>query len=113
MSFHLPVNRGECDEQSRPCPFVTCKHHLLVEVSSNGKLSKRFEFDEADEDSIAEALQAMPETCVLDAAGSELSYKEIGAIMNLNHVYVYQVATGALLKAQAEILRIESEVDDD
>src|SRR5690242_9520574 len=28
-----PRTRGECAEGARPCPFLTCVHHLYLDVS--------------------------------------------------------------------------------
>lgn len=29
-----PRTRGECLEEARPCPWVGCRHHLLLEVAA-------------------------------------------------------------------------------
>src|SRR5262245_16779935 len=28
-----PKDRGECKEGMRPCPYVSCKHHLYLDVN--------------------------------------------------------------------------------
>ena len=30
-----PASRAECSEDVRPCPWVSCKHHLYLEVSED------------------------------------------------------------------------------
>src|SRR5205085_9123337 len=32
--YEKPKSRSECLEGIRPCPFVSCKHHLYLDVSS-------------------------------------------------------------------------------
>src|SRR5690242_21960938 len=32
--YEKPNTRSECVEGIRPCPFVSCKHHLFLDVSS-------------------------------------------------------------------------------
>lgn len=63
-----PACRSECRDLSRPCPYVTCRYHLLVDIGSDGRLLKMREFDENDPDSIAAAIEEMDETCALDVA---------------------------------------------
>lgn len=64
----LPESRSECRGGERPCPYVSCRFHLLLDVTSDGRLYLTRELDEQDEDSIADALREMPETCALDVA---------------------------------------------
>lgn len=64
----LPATRGECIDEPRPCPYVSCRFHLLLNVTSNGRLYRTRDFDEDSAESLLEALAAMPETCALDVA---------------------------------------------
>lgn len=34
LNIPRPRTRGECLEEARPCPWVACKHHLLLEQSA-------------------------------------------------------------------------------
>lgn len=34
----LPATRGDCAMMSRPCPWVSCRHHLYLEVLPGGTL---------------------------------------------------------------------------
>lgn len=36
LGIPRPRTRGECLEEARPCPWVGCKHHLLIEVLREG-----------------------------------------------------------------------------
>src|SRR3982751_5026142 len=31
--YEKPKSRAQCAEGMRPCPFVSCKHHLFLDVS--------------------------------------------------------------------------------
>jgi hypothetical protein len=31
--YYKPRMRAECAEGPRPCPYVSCKHHLFIDVS--------------------------------------------------------------------------------
>lgn len=54
-----PRTRGECAEGPRPCPWVSCRYHLAIEVTPSGGLKMKFPGVE---------LEDMPQTCALDAA---------------------------------------------
>lgn len=54
-----PKTRADCEFGPRPCPFVSCSHHLYLDVARNGGLRLNFPDLEPHE---------MKETCVLDIA---------------------------------------------
>lgn len=37
LAVPRPTTRAECLEEARPCPWVGCKHHLLLEVEDGGE----------------------------------------------------------------------------
>lgn len=63
---HLPLLRGECESDERPCPFVSCRHHLAFEPTLRGGLAVAFPELLDDEDGIR--LEELPRTCSLDVA---------------------------------------------
>lgn len=89
-----PRNREECSGGERPCPFVSCKHHLFLDVSSRtGAIKLNFPDLEVWE---------MGETCALDVADrGGTTLEEVGAIMNLTRERIRQVEVRALAKLQA------------
>lgn len=93
----LPESRSECAGGARPCPYVTCRYHLLLDIGEGGRLLKARDFDEGDADGIAEALREMPETCALDVAdrGSTIS-RVIGDAMGVRRDTVEMLISGAL-----------------
>lgn len=96
--------RHDClqgDNAERPCPFVSCKHHLALDVSpETGAIKLNFPDVEVWE---------MPETCALDVADrGGVTLEELGALMNLTRERIRQLETRALAKVRpvaAEALR--------
>lgn len=91
-----PQTRAECAEGDRPCPYVSCRHHLYLDVSPRtGAIKLNFPNLEIDD---------MPETCVLDIAergGATL--EEVGALMNLTRERARQIETSALYQLRKKL----------
>ncbi len=89
-----PVSREDCQGGERPCPFVSCKHHLYLDVSARtGAIKLNFPDLEVWE---------MNETCALDIADrGGATLEEVGAIMNLTRERIRQVEVKGLAKLQA------------
>ena len=89
-----PRTRAECANGERPCPFVSCKHHLYLDVSARtGAIKLNFPDLEVWE---------MTETCALDVADrGGTTLEEVGAIMNLTRERIRQVEVKGLAKLQA------------
>ena len=86
-----PQTREECKSMPRPCPFVSCSHHLYLDVNpESGAIKLNFPHLEVWE---------MAETCSLDVAdrgGSTL--EEVGTILNLTRERIRQVEVRGLTK---------------
>jgi hypothetical protein len=89
-----PETRTECSDAPRPCPFVSCKHHLYLDVSARtGAIKLNFPDLEVWE---------MNETCALDIADrGGTTLEEVGAIMNLTRERIRQVEVKGLAKLAA------------
>jgi hypothetical protein len=89
-----PVTRADCVSGERPCPFVSCKHHLFLDVSARtGAIKLNFPDLEVWE---------MTETCALDVADrGGTTLEEVGAIMNLTRERIRQVEVKGLAKLEA------------
>ena len=102
-----PKKREECAEALGPCPFVSCKHHLYLDVSAKtGAIKLNFPDLEVWE---------MTDTCALrvaDRGGSTL--EEVGTIMNLTRERVRQVEVKGLAKLEAlsEMYELREYVDE-
>lgn len=103
---------GGCNEQ-RPCPFVTCKHHLFLDVNPETG-SIKFNFPDLEPWELAE-------TCTLDLADrprghdrtdveADSTLEQVGEAMNITRERVRQIERNALLKLKAaggEVLAAE------
>jgi hypothetical protein len=89
-----PETRADCANGERPCPFVSCKHHLYLDVSARtGAIKLNFPDLEVWE---------MTETCALDISDrGGTTLEEVGAIMNLTRERIRQVEVKGLAKLEA------------
>ena len=94
-----PKTRANCKEGARPCPFVSCKHHLYIDVSpTTGAIKLNFPDVEVD---------AMTESCALDVADREgATLEEVGALMNITRERVRQLEVEGLAKIRTEVHRL-------
>lgn len=90
-TYERPVHRGDCRGMQRPCPFVSCQHHLYLDVNpETGSIKLNFPELEVWE---------LKETCSLDVADTGgITLEEVGAILNLTRERVRQVEVRGLLK---------------
>jgi hypothetical protein len=86
-----PHSREECTQMARPCPFVSCAHHLYLDVNpESGAIKLNFPHLEVWE---------MAETCSLDVADrGGITLEEVGAILNLTRERIRQVEVRGLHK---------------
>ena len=86
-----PQTRGQCKEDVRPCPYVSCKHHLYLDVNpETGSIKLNFPDLEVWE---------MKDTCSLDVADrGGITLEEVGEILNLTRERIRQVEVRGLLK---------------
>jgi hypothetical protein len=92
--YWKPQSRAECAEGPRPCPFVSCKHHLFIDVSPRtGAIKLNFPDLEVWD---------LGESCALDVADrGGTTLEDVGAIMNLTRERIRQVEVKALAKLEA------------
>lgn len=92
----LPKRRSGClqgAEAERPCPYVSCKHHLYLDVNEvTGSI--RFNFPDME-------VWEIGETCVLDIAdrGGE-TLESIGELLGLTRERVRQIEGKAMRLAR-------------
>jgi len=103
--YWKPKSRSECVDMERPCPFVSCKYHLYIDVHPvRGSIKVNFTDMEVWE---------MTETCALDIADrGGITLEEVGEIMNLTRERVRQVETAGLSKLAAlqDVMRLKDYV---
>ena len=86
-----PRTRADCAEGERPCPYVSCKYNLYVDVNPRtGSVKMNFPDKE---------LWEMENTCALDVADrAGITLEEVGVIMNLTRERVRQLEMRGLTK---------------
>jgi hypothetical protein len=94
QEYWKPTTRADCIDMERPCPYVSCKYHLYIDVHPvRGSIKVNFPDVEVWE---------MTETCALDVADrGGITLEEVGEIMNLTRERVRQVETAGLAKLAA------------
>jgi len=91
VDIERPQTRAECAGSARPCPWVSCKHHLYLDVNpETGSIKVNFPDLEVWE---------MKETCAIDVADrGGITLEDVGDIMNLTRERIRQVEVRGLLK---------------
>ena len=90
-----PRTRADCQNMPRPCPFVSCEHHLYLDVNpDSGAIKLNFPHLEVWE---------MAETCSLDVADrGGITLEDVGAILNLTRERIRQVEVRGLVKIRTK-----------
>jgi len=93
FEWKRPMTRAECKDSPRPCPFVSCRYHLYMDINEekrNGAI--KINFPDLD-------VHEMAHTCVLDLAeGGPRTLDEVGEYMNLTRERVRQIEEECLRK---------------
>jgi len=86
-----PRTREDCGSGPRPCPYVSCKYNLYVDVNPRtGSVKMNFPDKE---------LWEIKDTCALDVADrGGITLEDVGDIMNLTRERVRQLETRGLTK---------------
>lgn len=94
-----PRTRGECRDAPRPCGFVSCRHHLALDIDpSNGSIKHNHPDGEP---------WGLTETCSLDVAErGEASSREIGRLMNVSRARVDQIVIIAIRRLRRRRLPV-------
>ncbi|MCH9688909.1 MAG: DNA-binding protein [Deltaproteobacteria bacterium] len=90
-SYWRPSTRGECANVARPCPYVSCKYHLYIDVNpGTGSIKVNFPDREVWE---------LKQSCALDVAQQGgITLEEVGEILNLTRERIRQVEVRGLMK---------------
>lgn len=86
--IRLPLTRAECLDGQRPCPFVSCKWHLFLDVNPrNGAMKLNYPDLEVEQ---------LEKSCALDIAdhGGE-TLEEVAALTNVTRERIRQIEVRA------------------
>lgn len=102
MWYERPKSRADCVDGMRPCPFVSCKYHLYLDVKDETQ-SIKLNFPHLE-------VWEMEHSCALDVSEQGgMTLEEVGHILNLTRERVRQVEVAGLdrLKASGVVEDIE------
>jgi hypothetical protein len=86
-----PTTRSQCVNMTRPCLYVSCRHHLYLDVNEETG-SIKFNFPDKE-------VWELEETCALDVADrGGITLEEVGSIMNLTRERIRQLELSGLEK---------------
>jgi hypothetical protein len=94
-----PRRRADCENEARPCPFVSCRYHLYLDVAPSGNIKLNHPGLEVWD---------MAQTCALDVADFNpegLPLEEVGDLMNLTRERCRQIEFAAVGKIRNAVPR--------
>jgi len=84
-----PTSRNECRDDPRPCPFVSCRYHLYLDVTRTGSI--QFNFNEEPWE--------IQQSCSLDVADKgDHILEEIAGVLHVCRERIRQIERDALEK---------------
>lgn len=98
-----PRTRGECKDGPRPCPWVSCRHHLFLDVQQNGSVTLNF----PDVARGVASWEGLPATCALDVAdegGSTL--ERVAEMANVTRERIRQIEERAVARVEKKAERL-------
>jgi len=94
MERDRPRVRGDCIDGPRPCPWVSCRYHLALEITAYGRIIVHMDPEHLDE---PDSLGNQRPTCALDLADAhELTLETISALFDMTRERVRQIETRSL-----------------
>lgn len=97
-AFPKPKKRSSCKRMPRPCPFVTCRYHLFLEVTPAGSIILNFPDQEP---------WGIKPTCALDEADrGGLTLEAVGKCLNLTRERIRQIEQEGLRALKLRTARI-------
>lgn len=85
-----PLFRGHCENAARPCPWVSCRYHLYLEVRADNLV--RFNFPDREPEELLES-------CALDiATGGSHTLEAVARLLGVSRERIRQIEDAALDK---------------
>jgi hypothetical protein len=94
METTRPTRRSDCADGPRPCPWVSCRYHLYLDVNERtGRIVCKWPYITPTQ------LDRLPETCALDVAErGGLGHREVGEVLNMSDARAHQLAAASLVQ---------------
>ena len=101
MEWTRPRVRGDCLEGPRPCPWVSCRYHLGIDVKASGGII--FNFDDPVGD-------GEHPTCALDCADDRsMTLEAVGALLDSTREWIRQIEDRALARLAVTVRATDPE----
>jgi hypothetical protein len=90
-----PRTRADCKDGPRPCPWVSCRYHLALDVKPGGAVTLNFPDRE---------VWQLGQTCALDLAErGGMTQAAIGELLNISDERVRQLEVRGRRRMAAEL----------
>lgn len=104
FEYERPKTRADCLKMSRPCPFVSCRHHLYIDTKHNENIKFNFPDKEPWD---------LERSCALDLTdGGPMKLDDVGAAMNLTRERIRQIQEEAIEKAGLDIKSVREAMEE-
>lgn len=102
-----PRTRGDCIDGPRPCPWVSCKHHLLP---GHMEAKATHMADDSDE-ALLSVLESMPDTCELDAADrGGATLEEVAQSFSVTREWIRQIEAKTLKRVLPRVKHLRDAI---
>ena len=99
-----PKNRSECVEGLRPCPWVSCRYNLFLDIRQDGILRLNFPTKEPED---------MYQSCALDLAeDGPRTLEQVAIIMGMSKERARQIEDAVMRKLKPMLGKKVHELDD-
>jgi hypothetical protein len=95
LDVDRPRTRADCADGPRPCPWVSCRQHLYLDVSEKGWLKLNHPHL---------AVEEMTESCALDVADRDgITLERLGQLLNISLEGARQVEADVMEELRAKL----------
>lgn len=89
-----PTNRTQCEEGVRPCPWVSCRYNLYLDIRADGII--KLNFPDRDPD-------GMTMSCALDLAeDGPRTLDQVATLMGMSRERARQIEEGAMAQVRRD-----------